>query len=616
MSETGASQSPAAVISGCRADLAANLPAEEVLKRLRSVEAQAGSDPALHGQWLIAKGIATNRLGLGGEALADLNEAADILARLDDSTRVADAKREAAVAHSWRGEGREAGLALLRALAESLSVKDMTGAALALITAGRLELEMGRPQAAARLFDRALAMVGPDLPTIQRRHAEVNQLQALVAAGLIEEAMRFRLSIQPDLVAGTERLRLLVAFEEIRCACALGRLEEAHRCVEAVRPLVLEKLNSFEAVELAEAEAELALADCDFAQADAKLAMVIARLADDDLAGREVRARLLRAKALNGLNRVEDSARTLAAALRRAVAHGLIGHADQVRMALAALGVSEGMADLNTSLSPPAQDLRRRFVRWRAIGGGGQGSVSRAYDIELGGEVALKRIDLAALYDPQQRDRLVAAARTEVVAASRINHPGVAQVRGLIVEPGGDATLVEDLIDGPTLRSIMKGPLEAKRALDLTARIAFALSAIHAARIVHCDLKPENIVLSGPAHPVIVDFGIALLDRGQRSGRGTPLYMAPEQKRGGFIDARTDLYALGVIALELLGVEPEAARSFWSRDNGITETLRVAGVNSRSKKLLRRLVAPMKWLRPRSAAEVGRVIVDAIVVKS
>jgi hypothetical protein len=74
----------------------------------------------------------------------------------------------------------------------------MTGAALALITAGRLELEMGRPQAAARLFDRALGMVGPDLPTIQRRHAEVNQLQALVAAGLIEEAMRFRLSIQPE----------------------------------------------------------------------------------------------------------------------------------------------------------------------------------------------------------------------------------------------------------------------------------------------------------------------------------------------------------------------------------------------------------------------------------
>ncbi len=67
-----------------------------------------------------------------------------------------------------------------------------------------------------------------------------------------------------------------------------------------------------------------------------------------------------------------------------------------------------------------------------------------------------------------------------------------------------------------------------------------------------------------PAQPVIIDFGIALLDRAKRSGRGTPDYMAPEQKRGGSIDARTDLYPLGVIAFELFGINPQLGEKFWA----------------------------------------------------
>ena len=611
MNEPDAGQSPEAAIAACRIDLAANLPAEAVTKRLRALEPQPGSDPALRARWLIAKGIAASRLGLRGEALGDLNEAADICAQLQDGAGVADAKREAAVVHSWRGEGREAGLSLLRALAESLAAKDGVGAALALIEAGRLELEMGRPHAAAPLFDRALKIDGANLPATQRRRAEVNRLQSLVAAGLIDEALRFQQAIGPDLDSAPPRLKLLVAIEEIRCAGARGEFEEAHQRLRAARALAPEEAESFEAVELAEAESELAVRERDFAQADAKLAAVIARFADDDLAGREIKARLLSAKALDGLGRAEDAARTLAAALRRAVARCLVGHADQVRTALAARGAAEGSADLDGCLGPPAQDLTRRFVRRRPLGAGGQGSVSRAYDIELGVEVALKRIDLAALYDNAQRDRLVAAARTEILAASRINHPGVARVRGLIVEPGGDATLIEDLVDGPNLRSLMKGPVAAERALDLIARIAFSLSAIHAARIVHCDLKPENIVMAGPAHPVIVDFGVALLDPGQRSRRGTFRYMTPEQKHGRRVDARTDLYALGLIAFELLGVELEAARSYWRGDKDVTKSLRAVGLNPQCMSLLRRLVAPFKWLRPSSAAEVSRVIFDS-----
>ncbi|WP_374544782.1 protein kinase [Rhodoblastus sp.] len=606
-----ASPQPDQIIDACRADLAANSPAAEVLARLRAIETQTAADIALRAKWLIATGIAANRLGLRGEALGDLNEAADLFSQLNENERVAEAKREAAVAHGWRGEGREAGLALLRAVAECLAKKDLTGAALALIEAGRLELEMGRPRAAAPLFDRALKIENANLPALQRRRTEINQAQALVACGLIDEALRFLAAIGPGLAAASPRLRLLAALEEARCASAQGRQQDAHSRIEAARVLAPETPESFEAVELAEVEAELALAERDFATADTLLRSAIARFADDDLAGREVKAQICRASALDGLGRPDEAELALAAALRRAVARGLIGHADQARSALAARGASENGADAGADLAPPAQDLTRRFVRRRPLGAGGQGSVTRAYDIELGGEVALKRVSLAQIYDTTQRDNLLTAVRSEVRAASRIDHPGVARVRGLIVEPGGDATLIEDLIDGPNLRSLLQAPLQAGRALDLAARIAFALAAVHAARIVHCDLKPENIVMPGPTNPVIVDFGVALLVPGGISRSGTPRYMAPEQKNGWRVDARTDLYALGVIAFELLGIAPDVARTAWRGDASVAKTLQSAGVGAPCARLLRRLVMPVRWLRPGSASQVGRIFDDA-----
>jgi serine/threonine-protein kinase len=181
-------------------------------------------------------------------------------------------------------------------------------------------------------------------------------------------------------------------------------------------------------------------------------------------------------------------------------------------------------------------------------------------------------------------------------------------MHGLVIEPYGDATLVEELIEGTTLRVRMSSAIETPQALDLIARIAFALSAIHSAGVVHCDLKPENLILSSATRPVIVDFGVALLDPNGRTRRGSPEYMAPEQKRGARSDARTDLYALGIIAHELLGIEPAAARKFLTLRDRAGEALRDAGVEPRVAKLIRSLVAPMKWLRPRSAAEVGQII--------
>src|SRR5262249_49565203 len=150
-------------------------------------------------------------------------------------------------------------------------------------------------------------------------------------------------------------------------------------------------------------------------------------------------------------------------------------------------------------------------------------------------------------------------------AASRISHPGIARIYGLLTESDGDALLVEEFVEGPTLRSVMAKEQEPARLLDLLSRIAFSLAAVHAANVIHRDLKPHNVILRGGASPVLVDFGIALLDRNRKNMAkgGTPFYMSPEQARGRSVDTRADLYSLGVTAYEaLVGRRPEEESSF------------------------------------------------------
>src|SRR5437868_3483913 len=97
-------------------------------------------------------------------------------------------------------------------------------------------------------------------------------------------------------------------------------------------------------------------------------------------------------------------------------------------------------------------DPQRRFVRQRVLGSGAFGKVFRAYDLELGIEVAIKRAARGADYDPARREQLLNAARIEVVAASRLDHPGIARVYGLLPVDGGDTLVIEEFVDGPTLR--------------------------------------------------------------------------------------------------------------------------------------------------------------------
>ncbi|MCC7346070.1 MAG: serine/threonine protein kinase, partial [Variibacter sp.] len=292
-----------------------------------------------------------------------------------------------------------------------------------------------------------------------------------------------------------------------------------------------------------------------------------------------------------------------------------------VRSRIAARGSDEraGLSgDVPAEAASP--DTASRFVRQRPLGAGGFAKVMRAYDLELGVEVAIKRSSLKDIYDPALRGRLLEAARTEVEAASRLNHPGIARVYGLLSEPNGDSLLIEEFIEGPTLRDALKAKMEPARAYDLFARVAFSLAAVHATGVVHRDIKPDNIILRGGNAPALVDFGIALLSKaGDSAAGGTPGYMPPEQAKGGRIDARTDLYALGVTVYEALtGKIPGAPSSFlpailasFFRKRELCRELVDAGIDAGAAGLIASLMAPHPHWRPTSAATVGTSFAEA-----
>jgi Protein kinase domain len=199
------------------------------------------------------------------------------------------------------------------------------------------------------------------------------------------------------------------------------------------------------------------------------------------------------------------------------------------------------------------------------IGRGGMGIVYRARDKRLNRLVAVKALSpLVARGDAQSRERL----RREAQAAAALSHESIATIYALEVL-GDDFFIVSELVEGRTLRQrLERGPLPVREAIDVMLATARGVAAAHSRGIVHRDLKPENVIQT-EAGVKILDFGIAQLDGGTTALTaltaagtmvGTPGYMAPEQLRGEPVDARTDIFALGVLLYELLAGEPPFGR--------------------------------------------------------
>ncbi|MCC6878098.1 MAG: serine/threonine protein kinase [Sandaracinaceae bacterium] len=201
--------------------------------------------------------------------------------------------------------------------------------------------------------------------------------------------------------------------------------------------------------------------------------------------------------------------------------------------------------------------LADRYRVARPLGRGGMGAVYEAVQLDLNRRVAIKVLAPELASDP----RCVERFRREAEAAAALGHPSIVQVTDFGVRAGEPAFLVMELLSGEPLERLLtrQGALEPARACALIAQVLSALEAAHAAGIVHRDLKPANVFvtpLGGGGELVkLLAFGIAKLRESDGYARltstgdlvGTPRYAAPEQLDGRPVDARTDVYAAGVL---------------------------------------------------------------------
>src|SRR5947209_1120662 len=199
------------------------------------------------------------------------------------------------------------------------------------------------------------------------------------------------------------------------------------------------------------------------------------------------------------------------------------------------------------------------------IGRGGMGEVYLAADRRLGRKVALKLLPTSFTQNADRLRRFEQEAR----AASALNHPNILTIYE-IGEVAGAHFIATEFIEGETLRQYLRGAQpDVSEALRITIQIADALAAAHKAGIIHRDIKPENVMLRPDGYVKVLDFGLAKLSEPQLTYQsdgeaptlglvntnpgmvmGTVNYMSPEQARGQEVDARTDIFSLGVVLYE------------------------------------------------------------------
>jgi len=236
------------------------------------------------------------------------------------------------------------------------------------------------------------------------------------------------------------------------------------------------------------------------------------------------------------------------------------------------------------------------------------GEVYRAKDTKLGRDVAVKVLPESVSADPERLARFEREAR----ALASLNHPNIVTVYS-VEETGGVRLLAMELVEGHTLDlAIPAGGLPLSRFFEIAVPLADALSAAHERGIIHRDLKPGNVMLTADGRVKVLDFGLAKLDapasdpnvtdmptesRVQLTGEGTVFgtvaYMSPEQARGGKIDARSDVFSLGIVLYEML-----------TGDRPFTGASSVDMISS----ILRDQPSPVTEIRADLPAHVGRVL--------
>ncbi len=263
---------------------------------------------------------------------------------------------------------------------------------------------------------------------------------------------------------------------------------------------------------------------------------------------------------------------------------------------------------------PAGHILQNRYTIQDHLGGGGMGSVYRAYDHRLSIEVAVKEFVPQPGLRPEEMAQLRSQFRQEATTLARLKHPGIVSVSDFF-EEDGRVFLVMNLVPGESLTQVIErlGPLSEAAVVQIGTRLLAALEYCHQNQMLHRDIKPSNIILLTDGAPVLVDFGLVKMwdpsnptTHSLLRGMGTPHYASPEHYgfATGHTDARSDIYSVGATLYFILtGLAPAAATDRLMRPELMTPLEQAApGLSPAIVAIINQALALSKETRFASAA--------------
>ena len=527
-----------------------------------------GAEPAARLRALHLRALVAMRRVDMQAAVKDLLEASDGFEKLGLVAGTSQVSDSLGTVYATLGQVDQALGAYARSLADKTVLGDLFGVAITLGNLGRLNFQSGRYGDARHYFNNDIRLAR-QIGDVRGEAKLLNDLgRVLAAEGKTEEALgELDKGLAMANANGLSGIAFFCLKDRADTLAGSGDAKGAMKAVGEARALLPQGGAEFERMLLDLIEAEALRAE------DPKRALELAegalgQLTYMDLPDTEIQARLLAADLYREQGRTGDASAALLLAVKRCRARGLTRYLRTLSEAMARYGIEEGVSEESGRAVGwrPDEALSGYFLR-EELGAGSFGTVYRAFDLQRGRDVALKLLQLDAVYDRATRDTFLDSLRLEIEAAARARHPGVAQVYAIGRDAMANPYIVQQFVAGRQLRAIVSDG--SVKGLDRIAHymslICHVVAALHKGGVIHRDLKPENVVVTDAGAPVLIDFGIAhvagLVLPNFKGGAGTRGYAPPEQATTKSADPKLDIYPLGVMAWEWFsGSRPEKGR--------------------------------------------------------